>query len=419
VTENGCGTEEQRMSEGIHYLGDTVDKCPYDYYAEARSRDTVAWEEPTKNWIAASYNAVRDVLTDEDTFARPLPTEIVPSEKYSRIVASPFSLVGEERLEHRRWWLSIFNPREIERYRAGVVADIVEASIDEIAPRGRAELVTDYAERVSDRVIAGVLGLPWRDNDFMAELRTNLNKVEHYKGIVYLKPEDAIPHAEVALAATYEVDRLLRPFMEQRKKTSDDSIISRVWRDKELDGWTEESRYGLVRTFFAGGSDTTRTSMVNALHLMLTTPGMLQKVRHADARTVGVFIEEALRLVGTVHFRNRICQRDSDLEGAHVRQGDKVAAVIASGNRDAARFDDPDEIDFERKNPRQHLAFSVGIGACAGSPLARVELQEGVSRLVNRLENLRLDPEAPASALQGSIFKLTTPVHVLFTPQRA
>ena len=251
----------------------------------------------------------------------------------------------------------------------------------------------------------------------MTAIRTNLNKIEHYKGIVYLKPEDAIPHAEVALAATYKVDALLRPYMDERQKTADDSIISRVWRDDALDGWTEDARYGLVRTFFAGGSDTTRTSMVNALHLLLITPGMMQKVRDADVRTVGVFIEEALRLVGTVHFRNRICQRDSELEGAQVRHGDKVAAVIASGNRDAARFEDPDEVDLERKNPRQHLAFSVGIGACAGSPLARVELQEGVSRIVNRLEHLRLDPDAPAPGLAGSIFKLTTPVHVLFEPQ--
>src|ERR1700752_2389579 len=190
------------MSEDIHYLGDTVDKCPYDYYAEARARNKVAWEDPTRNWIAASYNAVRDVLTDEDTFARPLPTEIVPSQKYARIVASPFSLVGEQRLAHRRWWLQIFTPREIERYRAGVVANIVEATIDELAPRGRAELVADYAERVSDRVIAGGLGLPWRDDDYMAELRTNLNKIEHYKGIVYLKPEGEITHAEIAVAAT-------------------------------------------------------------------------------------------------------------------------------------------------------------------------------------------------------------------------
>ena len=29
------------MSEAIHYLGDTVDKCPYDYYAEARARNAV------------------------------------------------------------------------------------------------------------------------------------------------------------------------------------------------------------------------------------------------------------------------------------------------------------------------------------------------------------------------------------------
>jgi cytochrome P450 len=402
----------------LHYLGDTVDKCPYDYYAEARARERVTWEEPTKNWIAASYNAVRDVLTDEDTFARPLPTEIVPSEKYTRIVASPFSLVGEERLAHRRWWLQIFNNQAIENYRAGVVADVAEFTIDEFASRGSAELVQDYAERVSDRVIAGVLGLPWRDTDWMTELRSNLNRIEHYKGIVYLKPAEAIPHAEIALASTYEVDRLLLPFMEQRKSTADESIISRIWRDEALDGWTEDQRYALVRTFFAGGSDTTRTSMVNALHLLLTTPGMLATVRNADPRTVGTFIEEALRLVGTVHFRNRIAQRNAELGGAQVCAGQKVAAVIAAGNRDAARFDDPDLINLDRKNPRQHLAFSVGIGACAGSPLARVELQEGVARIVNRLENLRLDPDAAQPGLEGSIFKLTTPVHVLFTPEQ-
>src|ERR1700746_2269788 len=125
---------KQHMSEDIHDLGDTVDKCPYDYYAEARARNSVTWEQPTQNWIAASYDAVRDVLTDEDTFARPLPTEIVPSEKYSRIVASPFSLVGKERLAHRRWWLEIFNPREIERYRNGVVADGGEAPTHAIRP---------------------------------------------------------------------------------------------------------------------------------------------------------------------------------------------------------------------------------------------------------------------------------------------
>jgi cytochrome P450 len=407
------------VTETLHYLGETVDKCPYDYYVEARARDAVTWEEPTNNWIAASYNAVRDVLTDEDTYARPLPTQIVPSEKYARIVASPFSLVGEERLAHRKWWLQIFNNRAIETYREGVVADVAEATIDDFAHLGRAELVQDYTERVSDRVIAGVLGLPWRDKAWMSELRINLNKIEHYKGIVYLKPADAIPHAEIALAATYSVDDLLRPHMDDRRVHEDDTIISRIWRDDALEGWTEDARYGLVRTFFAGGSDTTRTAMVNALHLLLTTPGMMSQIRHADSRTLGTFVEEALRLVGTVHFRNRICQRDVRLEGADVHPGDKVAAVIASGNRDPSRFDDPDHVQLDRKNPRQHLAFSVGIGACAGSALARIELQEGVARIVNRLHDLRLDPDGPPPGLEGSIFKMTTPVHVLFTPEQA
>jgi cytochrome P450 len=403
------------MTQVPSYLGETVDRCPYDYYSEARRREHLTWEEPTQNWIAASYNAVRDVLTDEDTFARPLPLQIVPSDKYVRIVASPFGLTGQERMAHRRWWLNIFNIRNVEQYRQAVVAEVTEATIDEFVGRGRAELVSDYAEPVSDRVIAGVLGLPWRDTAWMTELRMHLNRIEHYKGIVYLKPEEAIPHAEVALASTYEVDRLMRPYIEERKAHEDDGIISRIWRDEALTGWSEDARYGLARTFFAGGSDTTRTSMVNGLHLMLTTPGMLDKIRNADAKTVGTYVEEALRLVGTVHFRNRIAQRNVELDGAQVCQGQKVAAMIASGNRDAARFEDPDSINLDRQNPRQHLAFSVGIGTCAGQALARVELQEGISRIINRLDDLRLDPDAEPPGMEGSIFRLITPVHVLFT----
>ncbi|OLT09021.1 hypothetical protein BJF78_06735 [Pseudonocardia sp. CNS-139] len=88
--------------------------------------------------------------------------------------------------------------------------------------------------------------------------------------------------------------------------------------------------------------------------------------------------------------------------------------MIASGNRDEARYERPDVVDLERPNPRQHLTFSVGIGACVGSGLARLVLQEAVGQLVARLGGLRLDPAAGTPELGGSMFRQYSPLNVLF-----
>ena len=47
----------------------------------------------------------------------------------------------------------------------------------------------------------------------------------------------------------------------------------------------------------------------------------------------------------------------------------------ASGNRDDAVFKDPDRLDIERPNARQHLSFGFGIHRCFGNRLAELQLQ--------------------------------------------
>ncbi|MEV8511637.1 cytochrome P450 [Dactylosporangium sp. NPDC051484] len=395
-------------------LVDVVGQCPYDYYQATRQRGPVSWEPRTGYWVASTYSSVSQILADEDAFPRLTPAEIVSEERYERIIATPTFLRGQERLQHHRWWLEIFNPKNLQALRAGVIAEVVDATIDEFASRGSAELVHDYTEPVADRAIAAVLGLPWQDESWMAELRTNFNHIEHYKSFIYLTPEESKPFAEQALAATYRIDDLIRPFMDQRRAHPDDTIMSRVLHDDAMADWSDDERYGLVRTFFTGGSGTTSIELGNAIYLMLSTEGMTERLTGADPKVVANFVEEALRLVPTNHYRTRVVQEDVEIGGARLAKGQIVAPLIASGNRDESHYDHADEVDLERKNPRQHLAFSVGIGACAGSGLARVELQEGVARLVNRLGDLRLDPAAEAPSLGGSMFRLYAPLHVLF-----
>lgn len=402
----------------VERLSATIDRCPYGHYAQARERG-VYYDEHDAAWIVSSYDAVKEVCLEEETFARVKPGEAVPAERYVRILGGhrhASGLVGQERLDHRKWWLSLFTRAKVEAYRAGLVADVIEAQLDRIAPLGRAELVGDYTGPVSMGVIAGILGLPWDDEAWMAQFGDHFNMLESYRSLVYLAPGRAEAMAEDALRATEEIDELVRPYVERARRGDNDSIMSRIWHDPALAAWSDADRYDTVRTFFAAGSGTTRAAMAAALSMLLREPELRATLQNAHAPVIANFVEEALRLNGPVHFRTRLAQRDAQIDGHAISQGDKVVAILASANRDEHHYPHADEVDLERANPRSHLAFLAGIGACAGSPVARVELEEGVARLLARLPDMELDLALEAPTMEGLGIRMYGPLHVAFTP---
>lgn len=77
-----------------------------------------------------------------------------------------------------------------------------------------------------------------------------------------------------------------------------------------------------------------------------------------------------------------------------MRCGDVVRVVLASANRDACQFAQPDTLDVTRRDNR-HLAFGMGIHYCLGAPLARLEGQIGLQTLFERFPDLQLAVPAP------------------------
>lgn len=68
--------------------------------------------------------------------------------------------------------------------------------------------------------------------------------------------------------------------------------------------------------------------------------------------------------------------------------------MLASGNRDPLRFDDPDRFDPMRED-NQHFGFGSGIHNCFGAPLARVEAQIALNALLRSLDDPRLVEDPP------------------------
>jgi cytochrome P450 len=93
-----------------------------------------------------------------------------------------------------------------------------------------------------------------------------------------------------------------------------------------------------------------------------------------------------------IQFLMRTCTRDTSLDGVAIDEDDKVAFGIASANRDADHFDDPDDFRLDRSDPKHHLAFGGGPHICPGAALARLEARIAVEALLARVATMTLDP---------------------------
>jgi cytochrome P450 len=397
-------------------LSATKDRSPYAHYVEARKRG-VYFDEHDQAWIASTYDDVKTVCIEEDVFARVKPHEVVSAEKYIPIIGARHAsgLVGAERIEHRKWWLSLFTRSKVEAYRTGLVTEVIQSQIDRIQPLGKAELVEDYSGRLSLRVIAGLLGLPWHDEEWMVHIGKLFDVMEEWKAMAYLIPNEAQVLADEALAATEESTELMRPYLEAQLAAGGDSIVSQIWNHPSLANWTEPDRYDTARTFFGAGSSSTKATLANGLYMLLTEPDVKEKVASGDADVVANFCEEILRFNGAVQYRTRKATTDTELGGQPIARGDKVITLLASANRDETQYPRADEIDLDRRNPRSHVGFLTGLGTCAGAGLARVELQEGVAQLLNRLPNIQLDPSAEPPVMAGMGVRAFSPLNVTFT----
>jgi len=136
------------------------------------------------------------------------------------------------------------------------------------------------------------------------------------------------------------------------------------------------------------GNETTRNLIAGGLLSLLQNPGELAKLRH-DSSLLHSAVEEMLRYISPVTEFRRTANRDIELHGKLIREGDRVILVHASANRDDRVFADPERFDVSR-NPNPHLAFGVGPHFCLGATLARVEARSMFNEIISRLDDIAL-----------------------------
>jgi cytochrome P450 len=398
----------------------TANDDPYGFYDRIRAEGSIVRDESVGAWLLTSHALIREVMRQDKTLVRHPAVDstdptfrIMAGGERSRILMNDDGLA-----RHHRWFVHRFTYTLVDQWRETLLRPIIDRLLDDVVDRGRIEFLSEFSDRFSVRVIAAVLGLPWDDDAWISHCKHLLDCKQRYVDVVNLGPSDEI--ARAALDAVAEMDELLLPFIlaAKEREAREDDIMALLWAEGStiMPDWGLEDVQAWIATTFFAGTDTTTHAIENALYLLMTVPGLQDELRSGDSEMTERFSEEVLRLYPSVHFVARLANDDFELDGTQIRKNDRLIMLNAGANRDPARFTCPHEIDLKRDGWREHLAFSVGPRTCAGAALARGEVQESVAKALERLPNLRLDPDAEPPRLQGFLLRSYRPLHALFDP---
>jgi cytochrome P450 len=121
----------------------------------------------------------------------------------------------------------------------------------------------------------------------------------------------------------------------------------------------------------------------SSVYALLKHPDQLELVRQ-DATLIPNAVEESLRYESPLNLSTlRYTTEPVEIGDTVVPAGEVVFLALASADRDPNRFAEPDRLDI-RRNAAAHLAFGHGIHHCVGAPLARLEGQIVLARLLEK-----------------------------------
>lgn len=347
----------------------------------------------------ARHADVLAVLRDGEVF----------SSRINQVTMGPYMgqlLLAKDGAEHTRYRNLVshaFRGSALARWEAELVRPTLDALLDAIAPRGRADLVAELTSRYPVRVILAILGVPDRDHErFLAWAED-------------IAQGPASP--ERGRAASLAMRAYFEPLVEERRRRPCGDLISDIV-NAELDGrrLDDEHVHGFLRLLMPAGAETTYRVMGTLLLALLRSPSDLARVR-VDRALVPRAVEETLRWDTSIAMVHRVTTRETSVGGEPLPEGASVLCLTSSANRDAARYPDPDAWDLDR-DPSGHLAFGAGRHLCLGMHLARLELRVGLEAVLDRLPGLRLDPDAPPPTVEGVAFRGPERLDVLFEPSR-
>ena len=384
--------------------GDVRD--PYPELAEARRANPIQkldsslmpHEEGQDVFFIYRHDDISQVLRDGETFSSAHIIDLIMGP-----IMGEYIMLGMDDPDHKRYRAIVstaFRQKVLARWEQELVVDVANELIDAFADRGSADLVREFNFPFPTKVISGILGLPREDYKQFQRWTTAILSF-------FTKLDEAI-------VASQEVKDYMAVILAERRREPREDLISEL-AQAELEGerLSDEEIFSFLRLLLPAGVETTYRATGNMLFSLLSNTEQLESVR-SDRELIPQAIEESLRLETPLLNITRLATKDTEVGGVPIPAGSTVMLMLAAANRDEDRYPDPDNYDVLRETPKPHISFGHGPHACLGTHLARLEMRVALNLLLDRLPNLRLDPDGDDPHIRGQVFRSPTSLPVLF-----
>lgn len=360
-------------------------------YAALRAIDPVCRVRLSRGnfgWLVTRHSDIQTVLRDRrfssDVHMPGFPQPNETSRASKGFQHSFVRMDPPDHDQHRRMVASAFRVSQVTKLR-GDVEEIADRLLNRMEKSGQmADIVNDFARPLPAFVACRMVGVPYRDVDFIQQCVLSWTDYSSAAGSSVRAAEQLFEYLDSLVSARIKIPR-----NDLTTKLAYEQLVTR-----------QLSRSALVHMLYlllASGFHTTANMIALSVLLLTERPADAHRLRNESALMPSA-VEELLRYLSIAHYTAlRVAREDLELAQVHIKTGEGIIAPIAAGNHDPAVFTYPSRFDVSR-TPGPHLAFGSGIHQCLGLALARIELSVALDKLLNRFPSLGL--AIPAGSLK-------------------
>jgi len=369
-------------------------QCPFPHYARMLA-DKPVWRDPvTGFWVVTRYDDVRAVLGNPQVWSSRADqifnrTSTVAQEVKAIYEAEGWlpldTLVSNDPPEHKRYRALV--DKALSPAKVSGIQGIIDATVEDLTTRmleaGRLDFMRGFAIPLTMTMLGNQIGGAKPEDIDQLRYWTELQ----------LEQINPVLAPERELEITREVvqfQQWLARAIERVRAEPDGTILSNL-AAAEIDGERLDTRevIAIATLFFGAGHDTTTSALGSCVLYLARRPDVLARLRE-DPALVPNFVEEILRLEAPVQRLFRRALSDTSIEGVEIAAGEVVLIQYGGANRDARKFECPDELRPDRSDAARHLTFGAGIHFCVGNQLARAELRTALAAIVRRCAAIEL-----------------------------
>ena len=418
------------IKEEVDLTNVDVQQCPYDAYKKLREEAPVYKDPKTGFFIITKYKDVRTVLTDTENFKNSLGAAAQKEDaninsdhvkkgiklfKEKGWVPAP-TLAGRDDPNHKEM-RSIFNqafrPSKIKELEPEV-KNLSYQLINSFISDGYCNWVKQFSIPLPLKIIGIQMGIE-NENDLW-KIKNSTDAFFHRIGMM-LSEEEELETIEREI----EGQHYFQPIFEKLRECPNDTLLSDLV-NTEIEAWgrtlnDNELHAEMMADTFVGGSETTTNALSAGMRILIERNDIWEKLKSDQDKYLKVFIEEVLRLESPVQSLMRNAAKDVELNGVKIPKGSVINVRYAAANRDSDIFEDPEEVNLDRKKAGAHMAFGSGIHHCLGAPLARRELYWGFKAALDLFDEVKFSEDKNDFAYHPHyLLRSLKELHIEFTP---